>query len=180
MRRQRAALSVFSQFPGIRVDYVGHTDWTPESGFDTVGRLLDDTGPGPDGIWCDSGLQGVGSVRQFLHRGLRVPAHTGGDLNAMYKLCLDHKVPMVALDYPASMGARALETALDVLSGQSVPQRVEVPVQVVLPRGLETETVKADALAERHVAWDLGDEAVLSQGPALRATGARQPQQVAS
>jgi len=180
LRRQRAALSMFSQFPGIQVDYVGHTDWTPDGGFDTVGSLLDDPGPHPDGVWCDSGLQGVGSVRQFLHRGLPVPAHTGGDLNEMYKLCLDHKVPMVALDYPASMGARALEIALDVLAGQPVPQRVEVPVQIVLPRGLETETVKADILAERHVAWDLGGQAVLSQGPALRAGQQKSARAIAS
>ncbi|MEM1130257.1 MAG: hypothetical protein AAGH83_07015, partial [Pseudomonadota bacterium] len=124
----------------------------------------------PDGVWCDSGLQGVGSVRHFLELSVPVPAHTGGDLNEMYKLCLHHKIPMAALDYPASMGARALETALDVLNGATLPRRVEVPVQIVLPRGRETVSVKADAWAELHVAWDLRDDAILSQGPALRDT----------
>lgn len=168
IRRQQAALAVLSQFPGIQVEFVSHTNWTPEGGYRTVGRLLDDTGRAPDGVWCDSGLQGVGSVRQFLDRGLEVPAHTGGDLNEMYKLCLEQKVPMVALDYPASMGARALETALDVLSGQPVPQRVEVPVQIILPRGQETHSVRADTWAELHVEWSLGNDAILSQGPALQ------------
>lgn len=172
IRRQQAALSILSQFPGIQVEFVSHTDWTPQGGYRTVGRLLDDTGRPPDGVWCDSGLQGVGSMRQFLDRGLAVPAHTGGDLNEMYKLCLEQKVPMVALDYPASMGARALEVALDVLAGQPVPQRVEVPVQIILPRGQETQSVKADTWAELHVQWAVGDEAILSQGPALQpATG---------
>jgi len=41
-------------------------------------------------------------------------------------------------------------------------------VQIVLPRGLETQSVKADVWAERHVVWDLGDDAILSQGPALQ------------
>lgn len=173
IRRQQAALTILSQYPGVQVEYVSHTDWTPEGGYRTVARLLDDTGRAPDGVWCDSGLQGVGSVRQFLDRGLAVPAHTGGDLNEMYKLCLQRKVPMVALDYPASMGARALEIALDVLSGQPVPQRVEVPVQIVLPRGQETQSVKADTWAERHVEWALGDDAILSQGPALQPAMAR-------
>jgi ribose transport system substrate-binding protein len=167
MRRQQAALSVLSHFPRVHIEAVSHTDWTPQGGYQTVARLLDDTGHAPDGVWCDSGLQGVGSVRQFLERGLSVPAHTGGDLNEMYKLCLDQKVPMVALDYPASMGARALQIALDVLSGQPVPQRVEVPVQIVLPRGQETQSVKADVWAERHVEWGMANDAILSQGPAL-------------
>jgi ABC-type sugar transport system substrate-binding protein len=173
IRRQQAALSALSQFPGIHVEFVSHTDWTPESGLLTVGRLLDDSGRPPDGVWCDSGLQGLGSVQQFLQRGLSVPAHSGGDLNGMFKLCLTKKVPMVALDYPASMGARALEVALDILQGQPVPQRVEVPVQIILPRGLETQSVKADIWAELHVQWGLNDDAILSQGPALQLSEGR-------
>ncbi|MEM1078064.1 MAG: substrate-binding domain-containing protein [Pseudomonadota bacterium] len=168
LRRQQAALGVFSQFPGIRVENVSYTNWTARGGYEAIGRVLSEARRAPDGVWCDSGLQGVGSLRRFLETGQPVPAHTGGDLNEMYKLCLHHKVPMAALDYPASMGARALELALDVLGGNPVPQRVEVPVQIVLPRGLETSSVKADAWAERHVAWDLPDDAILSQGPALR------------
>lgn len=168
LRRQQAALAVFSQFPGIRVENVSYTDWTEAGGHAAIDKVLAEAQRPPDGVWCDSGLQGVGSVRRFLEGGFDVPAHTGGDLNEMYKLCLHHKVPMAALDYPASMGARALGLALDILGGSVVPQRLEEPVQIVLPRGLETASVKADTWAELHVAWDLPDEAILSQGPALR------------
>lgn len=170
LRRQQAALAVFSSFPGIQVENVSYTNWTELSGFNVMDKLLSESRRIPDGVWCDSGLQGVGSIRRFVELGGTIPAHTGGDLNEMYKLCLHNKVPMAALDYPASMGARALQLALDVLAGGTVPQRVEEPVQVVLPRGFETTSVKADVWAERHVAWDLGDDAILSQGPALRAT----------
>jgi ABC-type sugar transport system substrate-binding protein len=131
-------------------------------------KLLAEARRAPDGVWCDSGLQGVGSLQRFADGGGAIPAHTGGDLNGMYKLCLHNRVPMAALDYPASMGARALELALDVLGGSTVPQRVEEPVRIVLPRGCETQSVRADIWAERHVAWDLGNETILSQGPALR------------
>lgn len=168
LRRQQAALSVFSEFPGITIENVSYTDWTEQGGADAVARLLGETGQAPDGVWCDSGLQGVGSVRRFLGMGGAVPAHTGGDVNEMYRLCVQERVPMVALDYPASMGARALELSLEVLAGSIVPQRIEVPVQIVLPRGCETASVKADAWAELHVQWDLPADAVLSQGPALR------------
>ncbi|MEM6565315.1 MAG: substrate-binding domain-containing protein, partial [Pseudomonadota bacterium] len=50
IRRQQAALSVLSQFPGIQVEFVSHTDWTPEGGHLTVGRLMDDVGRPPDGV----------------------------------------------------------------------------------------------------------------------------------
>lgn len=168
LRRQQAALATFAQFPNIRIENVSYTDWTAAGGAAAVARILAEVTHPPDGVWCDSGLQGVGSVRQFLELGLPLPAHTGGDLNEMYQLCLRHHVPMAALDYPAAMGARAVELALDVLDGAIVPRRVEVPVQIVLPRGFETASVKADTWAELHVAWDLGVDAILSQGPALR------------
>ncbi|WP_136440707.1 substrate-binding domain-containing protein [Pacificoceanicola onchidii] len=170
LRRQQAALATFSDFPGIQVENVSYTDWTEQGGYQAIEKVLAEAGRPPDGVWCDSGLQGIGSVRRFLDSGLGIPAHTGGDLNEMYKLCLHHKVPMAALDYPASMGARALQLALDVLGGNTVPQRVEEPVQIVLPRGCETASVKADSWAELHVEWDLPDDAILSQGPALRST----------
>ncbi|MBO9447005.1 substrate-binding domain-containing protein [Ruegeria sp. R14_0] len=170
LRRQQAALAVFSEFPGIRVENVSYTDWTEAGGYAAIDKVLAEARRPPDGVWCDSGLQGVGSIRRFLEGGFEMPAHTGGDLNEMYKLCLHHKVPMAALDYPASMGARALGLALDILGGNVVPQRVEEPVQIVLPRGLETASVKADTWAELHVAWDFPDDAILSQGPALRNT----------
>ena len=69
----------------------------------------------------------------------------------------------------------ATQVALDILKGTPVPQRVEVPVQVVLPRGFETPSVRADIWAELHVAWDMTGDTILSQGPAPSA--ARQSQE---
>ncbi|QLF71853.1 substrate-binding domain-containing protein (plasmid) [Peteryoungia desertarenae] len=169
IRRQSAALTVFSNSPGVIVEAVSSTDWTEAGGYKAVDRLLEQSdGRLPDGVWCDSGLQGVGSLRRFLKHGGTIPAHTGGDLNGMYKLVLHHKLPFVAVDYPAAMGARAIEVALDVLSGRPVRRRVEVAAPVVMPRGMETPTIRADIWAEAHVRWDLPDEAILSQGPSLR------------
>ena len=147
---------------------MSYTDWTEAGGAEAVRKVFAEVGRAPDGVWCDSGLQGVGSVKHFLLLGGPVPAHTGGDVNEMYRLCLKEKVPMAALDYPASMGARALSLGLEILGGGTVPRRVEVPVQVVLPRGRETPSVKAVVWAELHADWDLPGDTILSQGPALR------------
>ncbi len=168
IRRQGSALEVFSDFPGIAIEAVTHTGWTGEGGYRAIEDLLDDIGTPPDAVWCDSGLQGVGAVEAFLARGLTPPMHTGGDLNRMYKLAIQHRIDFMAVDYPAAMGALAIETALTILRGGQVPRRIETPMQVILPRGQETASVKADAWAERHVRWELPDDAILSQGASLR------------
>jgi ABC-type sugar transport system substrate-binding protein len=173
IRRQAAALAVLSSAPNVIVEVVASTDWTAEGGYSAVDRLLEQTGHAPDAVWCDSGLQGVGSVRRFLELGGPIPTHTGGDLNGMYKLALHNRLPFVAVDYPAAMGGRAVEIALDVLSGSTVPRRVEVQAPVIMPRGMETPGVHADFWAETHVRWDLPDDAILSQGPSLSHRRAR-------
>ena len=168
--RQAAALSVFSEFPGVKVESVSYTGWTEQGGYDAVSGLLAGGRDIADGIWCDSGLQGIGSIRRLIElEAAAIPPHTGGDLNAMYRICLRRQVPMAALDYPAVMGARAVETALDVLAGRATPKRTEVIVKVVVPKGMETASVKADVWAESHVEWDSPGDKILSQGPAMAA-----------
>lgn len=167
IRRQTAALAVFSATPHITVEAVAFSDWTEAGGYAAIDRLLEQAGEPPHAVWADSGLQGVGSLRRFLEHGGPLPIHSGGDLNRMYKLALMHKLPFVAVDYPAAMGARAIEVALDVMAGKPVRRRVEIAAAVVLPRGHETASVRADIWAETHVRWDLHDDAILSQGPSL-------------
>ena len=167
LRRQSAALSVFSRFPDIDIEAVVFTGWTEEGGREAIEALNAQFDTPPDGVWCDSGLQGVGSIEAFVEAGKPPPPHTGGDLNRMYKLAIKHRVPFAALDYPAAMGARAIETVLDTLSGARVMKRIETPIQTILPRGTETSSIKADQWAESHVRWDRADDDVLSQGPSL-------------
>jgi ABC-type sugar transport system substrate-binding protein len=171
IRRQSAALAVFGEYPGIQIEAVSHTGWIETGGYAAIDGLLAQGLQPPDGVWCDSGLQGVGSLRRFVEGRLRVPVHTGGDLNRMYKQALHLKLPFVAVDYPAAMGARVLEAALEVLAGKPVRRRIEVAAPIVMPRGQETSSVGADVWAEAHVRWDLPDDAILSQGPSLRARG---------
>ncbi|MEM0946496.1 MAG: hypothetical protein AAGK37_03750 [Pseudomonadota bacterium] len=86
----------------------------------------------------------------------------------MYRLAVRNKVPFAAVDHPSAMGGRAIEVAVEILSGRPVPWRVEVPVQVVLKRGCETQSVSDDIWSEAHLGWDLADDAVLSEGPSVR------------
>lgn len=169
-RRAASALEIFAAFPDLDVALHRFTSWTEQSGQDTVHGLLASGTPAPDAVWCDSGLQGFGSMKAFDAAGHRIPPHTGGDLNGMYRHALEHDVPHCALDYPAAMGAQSVSVALDLLRGRAVARRVETPVPVIMPRGQETPSVKADIWSERHVQWDMAENVVLSQGAALKSS----------
>lgn len=161
-RRLNAASSVFTKFPGITIAAHRYTDWTSEGGYRAIEGLLESETSAPDGIWCDSGLQGVGSIEAFIRAGLPIPPHTGGDVNGIYKSAIENRVSLCAIDYPAAMGGKAIEVAIALLKGETITRRIEVPTPVILTRGDETSSVKADMWAADHVEWDLPDEALLS------------------
>ncbi|MBV8474827.1 MAG: substrate-binding domain-containing protein [Hyphomicrobiales bacterium] len=164
--RLRAARQVFSSFPGIEIIAIEYTDWLAEKGYSIVGRYLD-KGLIPDGVWSDSGLQGVGSLAVFRDRGFKrgtIPPHTGGELNLVYKIAVTEKVPLCGLDYPPAMGAGSFQVALSTLFGRQVPRVVETNLETIVTRGHETESVRADVHAERKVVWNRADDHVHAMG----------------
>lgn len=166
-RRLIGARSVLGGFPGLAVLAVEWTDWSGVKGYRVTRDLLHRFGDAIDGVWCDSGLQAVGSLRAFLAaKGGRraVPPHTGGDLNLAYKLAVRHGVPLAAVDYPPAMGLRAVEVLLDILRGRSVPRRIDVATEIVVTRHHSTPSVKPDLWADEHVRWDLPDDLILASG----------------
>jgi len=155
-KRRAAAQEVFCQHPGITVAALRYTDWREEQGREITHGLVEAHGV-PDGVWCDSGLQGAGSMQAFLDCGMplaTIPPHTGGDVNHAFQLAVQHRVPLAAVEYPASMGARAVQAALDVLAGKIIPRHIEVHAPIVLTRGCETASVHADVFADDYVRWD--------------------------
>lgn len=164
--RLQAAMEIFNLHPEIEVVGIKFTDWLATAGYDIVTRYLAEK-PVPDGVWCDSGLQGVGSLRAFNEAGFKrgtIPPHTGGEINLMYKLAFTEKIPLCGVDYPASMGALSFQTALDTLFGRQVPRRVEANLEIVISRGHETESVRADLYVEEKVRWDREDNYVHASG----------------
>ena len=161
-QRRAAAMEVFFQHPEISVTALRYTGWREDRGREIAAALIVENGV-PDGVWCDSGLQGAGSMQAFLDLKDRpdlqgtettIPPHTGGDLNHAFQLAVEHKIPLAAVEYPASMGARAVEAGLDVLAGKVIPRRIEVHSNVVISRGHETHSVHADLYADDYVRWD--------------------------
>uniref|UniRef100_UPI0031D30CB6 helix-turn-helix domain-containing protein n=1 Tax=Inquilinus sp. TaxID=1932117 RepID=UPI0031D30CB6 len=128
--------------------------------------LIERWGDAIDGVWCDSGLHGAGSIQAWVDAGYdgRVPPHTGGDQNAVYQLAILHGVKLAAMDFPPAMGIRAVEAALDILAGRTLPRRIEVHTPLVISRGWETASVRADVYVEDHVRWDRPPSLILGHG----------------
>lgn len=164
--RLKAASKVFADLPDIEVIAVEYTDWLAERGFEIVRGFLR-RNIFPDGVWCDSGLQGVGSLNAFMDSGIRggeLPPHTGGEMNLMYKLATSEGMPLCGVDYPPAMGAVSFQTALDALHGRQVPKLIECNLEIVVTRGHETKSVRADIHAERKVAWNRAADHVHADG----------------
>ncbi|MXY64102.1 MAG: substrate-binding domain-containing protein [Gammaproteobacteria bacterium] len=166
--RLNAAREVFAQFPGIEIVDTQYTSWSPANGKQIMSAIIQREGADTiDGVWADSGLQGSGSVEAFLNAGVAssdIPPHTGGDLNRMYKLALEHGFPFAGIDYTPSIGISAVGLALDVLEGASVPKRLDVNFQVVISEGDETESIKADVMLADYVAVDRPDDFIMGHG----------------
>ena len=116
-RRLDGARAVFARYPGLQVADICWTGWQEELGREIIAAKPADGRETIDGVWCDSGLQAVGSLRAYVAAGRSgaIPPHTGGDLNLAYKLAIRHGVPQAAVDYPPAMGLRAVEALLEFL-----------------------------------------------------------------
>ena len=165
--RIAAALEVFNQYPGIEVLETQYTSWSPANGKTIMSALIQRYGDEISGVWSDSGLQGSGSIEAFVAAGYEpgtIPPHTGGDFNAMYQLSVLNEVPMIGIDYPPAMGARAFDVLFDVLAGAGIPRRIEVNQQVVVTEGYETPSVQADIYVADYALMDRPGSVIMSSG----------------
>ena len=62
------------------------------------------------------------------------------------------------------MGADLVDLALEVLAGNPVPKIFEVNVDVIVSKGHETASVKADKWVEDYAQMDKPGELILSTG----------------
>ncbi len=165
--RLQAAMSVFNQYPGIKVLDTQYTDWSPAKGKTVTSAMIQRFGDDIDAIWAGSGLQGSGAIEAFVDAGYEdgaIPPVTCGDLNGCVKLAVQHKIPAMSFDYPPSMGYKSVEIALDVLAGKTVPKIFEINADISVSKGHETQSVKADRWVEDIAKLDRPNELILSTG----------------
>jgi len=165
--RIAAAKSIFAQYPDIKILDLQYTDWNPAKAKSIVSAMIQKFGDEIDGIWNDSGVQGGGSIEAFVAAGYKpgtIPPATCADLNGCLKIAVENKVPVLNFDYPPAMGGAAVELALQVLAGASVPKLYFVNSDVVVTKGDETASVRADRWVEDYVRMDKPSDLILSSG----------------
>lgn len=165
--RLQAAHEVFDQYPGIKILDTQYTSWSPAEGKRIMAAEIQKYGKQITGVWCDSGLECSGSISAFVEAGYKdgqIPPQTGGDLNEMYKLAVQHHVPMCGIDYPAGIGGRAVDAIFDVLAGKPVPKRIEINQQTVVTKGAETPSVKADIYVQDYALMNRPGDVIMSTG----------------
>ena len=165
--RIQAAMSIFNQHPGIKVLDLQYTDWNPAKAKNVVSAMIQKFGDDIDGIWNDSGVQGGGSIEAFVAAGYKpgaIPPATCADLNGCLRIAVENEVPVLNFDYPPAMGGAAVELALSVLAGAAVPKLFFVNSDVVVSKGHETASVKADRWVEDYVRLDKPMDLILSSG----------------
>jgi len=165
--RIAAAKQVFAEYPGIKIVDMQYTDWSPVKGKQVMAALLQKHGKNIDAVWSDSGLQASGALEAFVEAGWKdgeIPPITCADLNGCIKQAVQHKVPVLNIDYPPAMGGVAVGVALDVLAGKPVPKLYAVNSDITVSKGDETTSVKADRWAEDYARLDKSNDLILSTG----------------
>jgi ribose transport system substrate-binding protein len=139
--RKAGAEEALSRYPGVKALDYQYTHFSPTEGKTVMQAMIQSYGNKIDGVWCDSGLQGMGALEAMVEAGMNVPI-TGDQLNGFMVRALKHNFKAVMGAYPPRMGAEAVKLALRVLKGESVPHHFNVPTLVSATD--ETADIKAD------------------------------------
>ena len=134
--RINGAMSVFDQYPGIKVLATRYCDWSPVKGKMEMADLLVRF-PKIDGVWAGSALQGSGAVEAFVDARIPVPPITGEDMNSFLKQWKTMGLTGVSVSNPVWQGAIAARVCIDVLEGVPVPHYIDVGRTVVTEKELD-------------------------------------------
>ena len=159
--RAAGGREVLTAFPNIKVLDFQYANWSPSEGKKIMSALIQTYGKQINGVWGD-GLQTSGAMEALKESGMKVPI-TGDHLNAFIVRANDWGFPAMSIDFPVSMGTDAVDIALKVMNGVSVPFIVDVDRTVVCT--VNTENVKSDVPWISMVHKDWPDEAWINTLP---------------
>lgn len=118
-----AAKRTFAQYPDIEIVTEQFTEWSPTVA-KTVAQNLIATYPDLDGIWSDSGYGAMGVIQAYQEAGRDVPPITGDAFNDFLMDAEGADVNFALSTFPPEMSATCLDTAISILEGESVLDKV--------------------------------------------------------
>lgn len=147
--RFEGAKSVFDKYDGIEILQTVYADWDFAKAKRAMESLLA-AYPKIDGIWSQGGAMSEAAVKAYLERDMAPPPVTGEDGNGFLKVWKELKdsgkypdFDSIATSMPTWVSAKAMEVALDALTGKPVEKKTLLPIPVITSETLD-QYVKVD------------------------------------
>lgn len=132
----KAAHKVFGQYPKINVtQVVGNWDIAT---CEKVTKNALESENQIDGVVCGGGGSGV--VRAFMASGKKMVPIGGEAGNGLRKLAAKYQFPMLSVGNSPAEVAVALEAAIRILRGHSLPRKMDIPLPTVSTKQLKAGT----------------------------------------
>jgi ribose transport system substrate-binding protein len=162
------AMQIFKQYPDIKILDRVYSDFSSAKGKTEMAAMIQKYGKSINGVFGQFGGQVTGSIEAFIEAGWgagEIPAHTSTDYNGPLKLAIEHRFPIMNIDYPPAMGGLSVEVALKTLQGIPVPKIATIRTQITMARPEdETPSVLADQWAKDYIRSDKPNDYLLSSG----------------
>ena len=128
------AMSVFKQHPDIKVIDV-YGNWDVGTNQKVTANALA-TYPKIDAVWGTEGCTGI--IQAFLQLKRPLVPMTGESDNGFMRLVVENKVPALVIGQPPAMAAAAIRVAVNLLSGNKLPQTISLPLEEIMTEQMKT------------------------------------------
>jgi ribose transport system substrate-binding protein len=130
------AMSVFKQHPDIKVIDV-YGNWDVGTNQKVTANALA-TYPKIDAVWGTEGCTGI--IQAFLQLKRPLVPMTGESDNGFMRLVVENKVPALVIGQPPAMAAAAIRVAINLLSGNKLPQTISLPLEQITTEQMQAGT----------------------------------------
>jgi len=141
--RFEGAKSIFDKYADIKIVQEVYADWDYAKAKRAMESLMA-AYPKIDGVWSQGGAMSEAVVEAYIERNMTPPPVTGEDGNGFLKLWKElrdsGKYPnfdSIATSMPTWCSAKALEVALDALTGKPVQKKTVIPIPTITAQTLE-------------------------------------------
>lgn len=147
--RYEGAKGVFDKYPDIKIVQEVYADWDYAKAKRAMESLMA-AYPTIDGVWSQGGAMSEAVIEAYLEKGMNPPPVTGEDGNGFLKIWKQvrdsGKYPnfdSIATSMPTWCSAKAMEVALDVLTGKTIQKNTVIPIPTITAETLD-KYVKPD------------------------------------
>ena len=121
------AQSIWAQNPGIKVLDEQYGQWDVATAKKIMEGWIAKYGKDINGIWSNGAQMSQGIISAYLDAKLPIPPLAGGEYsNGFLRLAAENKVTFQAVQYPPSMSALCVDTAVKILQGQPVKRFIDI------------------------------------------------------